>query len=110
MDEILKYKKQFIYLALQLEKILKVMKHSDPTAKNKKLILYEKYKKNLADLSKILEKEFLWQDVHKMIEKLQKDSVFPVAEDVLQLITDKLLHDFEKEFIKKPELTEFSEP
>ncbi len=51
MGEIARYHSEVDSLALQLEKLLKVINHSDPSAEKMKHVLYKKYKSNLTHLA-----------------------------------------------------------
>ncbi len=110
MNRIKSYQNQFIALATQLEKLLKVINHSDPTAEEKKRLLFSKYKINLSITANQTKSKFQLEEIHHFIRSLSLSNNFPVADDVKEIIINRLLKDFESEFITKQVLTEFIPP
>ena len=108
MQDLTPYQKSFIVLAQQLEKLLKVIKHSDPTAKVMQKTLYSKYLSNVEQLARLLRGSYLWQDIRDYIESLQGNQGFPVDRDVQEIILKKLTSDLENQLTIKPEFSEFS--
>jgi len=110
MKEINKYQYNILILASKLEKVIKVIKHSDPTAQTKKNLLYNKYKQNLNYLAEEFKQLYLWEDVKEFLEKTLLNSSSKIDSDNLKLIKNKLINDFESEFIEKPVLEELAPP
>jgi len=110
MDTHIEIKQEIYSLAAQLEKLLKVINHSDPTAKNKKLVLHEKYKRHLEVVAGAAKKHYRWDDVMRLINTTSNSADFPIAEDVNKIITKKLLKDFEDQFVSRYVLNEFTAP
>ena len=96
-----------VSLAQQLEKLLKVINHSDPTADSKKKLLHAKYQQNIKRFSAIIKEQHTWKEIHDYIQRLSKQKL-PLADGVKEVIIRKILNDLESEFITKHELTEFS--
>ena len=94
-------------LALQLEKLLKVINHSDPTAENKKILLHEKYQHKTHWLAENCKHVFAWQDLKISIyDHAEKNwDITPVN---LRVIRNKIIKDLEQAFIEKPKFEEFS--
>ena len=101
---------QVISLALQLSKLLKVIRHSDPTAQSKKELLFNKYKENLAQVAKVYCNEMLWTEFQKMIQLLLDHPNLTLEKEEKSVIVTRLLKDFEEFFVHKPKLTEFKKP
>jgi len=110
MSELRQYQQEIEALATQLEKLLKVINHSDPSAEKMKYVLYEKYKLKLADLAREIKVTISWTALNHYLEKLTSSSSFPVDEDSREVVINKLVKDFEGEFIVRHELSEFSAP
>ncbi|PCI27573.1 MAG: hypothetical protein COB67_08255 [SAR324 cluster bacterium] len=107
MNEIKSFQKELLALANSLDKLLKVIHHSDPTAKSKQQLLYQKYQQRMLLLGKQLKQSFSWKEVCERLKELPKNSDFTASEESCDVIIRKLTKDFEKEFITKPVLQEF---
>jgi len=101
---------QVISLALQLAKLLKVIRHSDPTAQSKKELLFNKYKENLAQVAKVYINEMPWTEFQKMIQLLMDHPNLTLGKEEKGSIFTRLIKDFEEFFVRKPILTEFEKP
>ena len=101
---------QVISLALQLSKLLKVIRHSDPTAQSKTELLFKKYKENLAQVAKIYTNKMPWFEFQKMIQLLMDHPDLTLEKEEKSAIVTRLLKDFEEFFVHKPTLTEFEKP
>jgi hypothetical protein len=97
-------------LAALLEKLLKVINHSDPSAKNMKVVLYEKYKTRLSELSAEIKQTTSWSVFYAYLNDLLSSDSLPISEESKETVVAKLMKDFESEFIVKHELSEFSPP
>ena len=97
-----------VSLALQLEKLLKVINHSDPSAESKKKLLYAKYLKDIKRFAEFVGGRYLWQDVQAFIRGLSNRKI-PVADEVKEMIFGKILKDLENELSMKYTLQEFTE-
>ncbi len=96
-----------VSLALQLEKLLKVINHSDPTAESKKRLLYHKYLQNVEQFAGVLGERYLWQDIRNFVREASRRKI-PVSNEVRELIFNKILKDLENELVVKPPLQEFT--
>ncbi|MCP4757494.1 MAG: hypothetical protein GY866_42080 [Proteobacteria bacterium] len=110
MKTIAEYREDIHSLAAQLEKLLKVIRHSDPSAEELKHLLHQKYHRNLTVLAKNLKARFLWDDLRNYILNLKRDKDLKISGDNKETILKKLLKDFEGEFVSKQVLMEFSAP
>ena len=88
-----------VSLALQLEKLLKVINHSDPTAESKKRLLYDKYLQNVEQFAGVLGERYLWQDIRNFVREASRRKI-PVSNEILK--------DLENELVVKPPLQEFT--
>ena len=105
------YQTDIISLISQLEKLMKVINHSDPSAKELKQLLYIKYQKNVADVADQIKGRYLWDDIKEMIHTIFQNNYLEIDDRMVQdKIRNKLLKDFEDEFISKPQWQEFSAP
>lgn len=97
-------------LALQLEKLLKVIKHSDPSAAQIKHLLYEKYKQKIAELAKEIRQATSWYEFNRYLDSLLLPDMLSVADDAREIVVKKLVKDFEAVFIERHQLSELSPP
>ena len=105
------YESDIISLASQLEKLMKVINHSDPSAKELKHQLHRKYQQNVAAVADQIKGRFQWDEIKKSIHALFKDEILDIDDGIIRSkILNKLLKDFEGEFISTPDWQEFSEP
>ena len=108
MQEFKNYLQEINNLAHTLEKLSKVINHSDPTAESKKRELFSKYKYRVQEIGRSLKNNFHWEEVKKQIEGYQQE--ITVSKDLRNTILRKILSDLEQEFIEKHVLTEFAQP
>ena len=97
-------------LAAILEKLLKVINHSDPSAKNMKVVLYDKYKVRLSELAQEVKESTSWSTFYAYLTDFFSGNSFSIDEESKEVVVNKLMKDFENEFIVKHELSEFSAP
>jgi len=98
-------------LVSQLEKLMKVINHSDPSAQDLKHLLHRKYQQNIAAVADQIKGRFLFEDIKEYIQTLFRNHVFEIDDGtVREKILKKILIDFEEEFISRPQWQEFSEP
>lgn len=95
-------------LALQLEKLLKVINHSDPTAATKKVILYKKYQENLKNLVSSVKPFYSWQELQNAFKNSKVGSKIEVSNQ--KVVLKKIEKDLEVYFIEAHVLTEFDAP
>lgn len=97
-------------LASQLQKLLKVIRHSDPSAEELKHLLHEKYQDHLSSIAREAKERFSWEEFCKFL----RSQTTPDRSDVLgensAVIQKKLISDFEKRFVARQVLNEFSPP
>ncbi|MBT4289527.1 MAG: hypothetical protein HOD92_19555 [Deltaproteobacteria bacterium] len=94
-------------LAMQLEKLLKVINHSDPTAASKKVLLYNKYQENLELLVNNLKTDYSWQELQHLI-KDQPEITAKIESENKKGVIQKITKDLEKYFIEEHVLPEFT--
>ncbi|OGG96632.1 MAG: hypothetical protein A2527_03485 [Candidatus Lambdaproteobacteria bacterium RIFOXYD2_FULL_50_16] len=104
------YQIQLLTLATQLSKLLKVIAHSDPSAREMKKPLYEKYKGAVDDFYHSVREEATWGVIKEAIDALPKLKQFQVEADAVRVILDKLTKDLEEKFVTKLELSELTRP
>jgi|APSaa5957512622_1039677.scaffolds.fasta_scaffold70341_1 hypothetical protein len=105
------YQSDIVSLVAQLEKLMKVINHSDPSAKELKHLLYQKYQQNVTIVAERIKGRYLWEDIKKSIYGLFNDEVLEFEDGIVRdKILKKLLKDFEEEFVSTPNWQEFSEP
>jgi len=110
MTSLSKYQDDINSLASQLHKLLKVIRHSDPSANELKHLLYDKYQKHLISIARQVKEYYLWDDFRDyLLSQTDLNGSYTYA-DSQQVIKNKLINDFEKEFIAKQVLAEFSSP
>lgn len=97
-------------LAAILEKLLKVINHSDPSAKNMKVVLYDKYKARLSELAGEIKDTASWSAFYAYLTEMFSEDSLSIGEESRAVVEKKLMKDFENEFIIKHELSEFSAP
>lgn len=94
-------------LAMQLDKLLKVIKHSDPTAESKKVLLYKKYQENLELLVNRIKDDYSWQEIQYIIND-HSNSVAKIEQESRRIVLQKIKKDLEKYFIETHVLPEFN--
>lgn len=97
-------------LAFQLEKLLKVINHSDPSAEQIKHQLYEKYKRNLSLLISELKTSTSWFEVNRYLDSLRATDILTIEEETREIVVNKLIKDFEDAFIVRHQLSELTPP
>ena len=109
MSHLKRYSQKIDLLATQLEKLLKVINHSDPSAENVKHVLYDKYKLTLSDLAEEIKSNTTWSTFNLFLtDHLHSD--LHIDGDAREIVSRKLIKDFENEFITRHELSEFAKP
>lgn len=104
------YKNDIESLAAQLQKLLKVIRHSDPSADELKHQLHRKYQNHLSRIASQVKERFLWEDFRGFLVAEVKTAIGEGAGENRSAIQKKLISDFEKQFIERPVLHEFSPP
>lgn len=102
------YLEEIRSLAHILEKLSKVVKHSDPTAEAKKKELFSKYKFRVQELGRYLKNNVSWDVVKKEIHQFHQE--ISLSKELHVTIIKKILTDLEAAFIEKHKLTEFEKP
>jgi len=110
MTSLAKYRGDINSLASQLHKLLKVIRHSDPSASELKHLLYDKYRKHLVTTAKQVKEHYQWDDFRDYLLSQADLNGSQPFDDSEQVIKKKLVNDFEKEFVAKHVLAEFSSP
>lgn len=106
----MRYQNDINNLASQLEKLLKVINHSDPSAEKMKHVLYNKYKTQLDTIADNIKRSTSWTEFYTFLLSQKKENNLPVAKENEQLILKKLIKDFEDLFIERHQLSELSPP
>ena len=76
------YESDIISLASQLEKLMKVINHSDPSAKELKHQLHRKYQQNVAAVADQIKGRFQWDEIKKSIHALFKDEILDIDDGI----------------------------
>jgi patatin-like phospholipase/acyl hydrolase len=97
-------------LVAQLQKLLKVINHSDPTAQELKHTLYRKYRRQLANSAERFKRRYHWNEFQHLLTKIIADPSDPATMESRNMINQKLLNDFEQQFIVRPAFSEFNPP
>jgi len=97
-------------LASQLQKLLKVIRHSDPTAEEMKHLLHDKYQHHLSTVAGQAKQQFLWDEFRKYLQDLIRPENIDISAENAAAIRRKLISDFENQFIARQILNEFSPP
>lgn len=100
---------QILPLAGILDKLWKIIQHSDPSASQKKRVFYEKYNEKLIKIAKDLKLTFQWDDIQHALNNATADSI-SVSPDHLDLIRKKLTKDLSDAILQKHELPSFEKP
>lgn len=108
MQEFQNYLQEINTIAHTLEKLSKVINHSDPTADVKKRELFAKYKQRVQELGRYLKNNFHWDEVKKRI--MENQGEFTISKELRGTIVKKILSDLEEAFVEKHVLTEFEKP
>ena len=110
MTSLSKYLQDINSLASQLQKLLKVIRHSDPSAEELKHLLHDKYQNHLSTVARQIKERFLWEDFRDfLLSQSGIDDSIELGENS-SVIRNKLISDFEKQFVAKQILNEFSPP
>jgi len=110
MTSLSKYNRDIDSLASKLHKLLKVIRHSDPSAEELKHLLHEKYQNQLTSIARKVKERYLWEDFREyIVSQIESDSSALNGENSAA-IRKKLISDFEKQFIARQVLSEFSAP
>ncbi len=110
MTSLSKYKRDIDSLASQLHKLLKVIRHSDPSAEELKHLLHEKYQSHLTSIAHKVKERYLWEDFREYLVSQTDSKSSDVNGENSAAIRKKLIADFEKQFIARQVLSEFSAP
>ncbi len=110
MGDLTRFHSDIDTLATLLEKLLKVINHSDPSAKNMKVVLYDKYKARLSTLAEEIKEIFSWSVFYSYLNELFSNNSLSINEDSTETVVKKLIKDFENEFVVRHELSELSPP
>jgi hypothetical protein len=94
-------------LVMQLDKLLKVINHSDPTAESKKVLLYKKYQENLELLVNSIKEDYTWQEIQNIIND-HPNIAAKINQESRIIVIQKIKKDLEKYFIETHVLPEFS--
>lgn len=97
-------------LAVQLDKLLKVINHSDPSADHMKHVLYNKYKAQVSEVAEAVKKQLSWSVFYEYLTGLLKKESLSIPPENQTVIIKKLIRDFEDIFVVKHQLDEFTEP
>jgi hypothetical protein len=104
------YKGDINSLASQLQKLLKVIRHSDPSAEEMKRLLHEKYQGHLESVAKQAKEQFLWVEFRKFLMSFINPENTDILIENATAIRKKLVNDFEKQFVAKQVLNELAAP
>lgn len=104
------YKDDLTSLASQLQKLLKVIRHSDPSAVEMKHLLHDKYQDQLSSVAKQAKQEFPWDEFRKYLQSLVSPEQIDINTEYVAAIRTKLINDFEKQFVAKQVLDELTPP
>lgn len=96
-------------LVALLEKLLKVINHSDPSANRMKLVLFDKYKKKITSVAGEIKMSFSWEILNRYLERSDKNGTFAISPENRTVILNRLRRDFEEEFYTKQVLDEFTQ-
>ncbi|MDH5561679.1 MAG: hypothetical protein OEY59_12590 [Deltaproteobacteria bacterium] len=110
MKEIAYYKEKITGLASLLEKLHKVLHHPDPSADEKKKLLYGKYQKRMAQIAQSMKSEYSWEVIRDFITNIKYEAGNHFEDDRLEVVIKKLLKDFQEQTIQKPAYQEFNQP
>lgn len=109
MTELSKYHHSIVSLALQLERLLKVINHSDPSAETMKHVLYDKYKTQLAQVAETIKPAISWVVFSRYLGELHTDRSLSISAEARAIVITKLIKDFEDQFVIRHRLSEFTE-
>jgi len=110
MEENCLLQKDILSLMAQLQKLLKVIHHSDPTAEELKHVLYQKYRSHLASSAARLRRRFHWNEFQRFFTMVTTDTDGLFSLESRDIIVRKLLKDFEAEFVNRLQLNELKPP
>jgi len=105
MESLQAYKTALLSLAGLLAKLLKVMAHSDPTAKGKQAELYAKYQANLRLFAHSAKERWPWQNLLEYLRSLEEE-LGPDL-DKRKVIKNKLVKDLSLLMVEKAAMPEF---
>lgn len=110
MTSLSKYRDDIYSLTSQLQKLLKVIRHPDPSASALKHLLYDKYQTHLITIARQIKGQYLWDDFRDfLLSQIHPNDTSTIGESQ-EVVRKKLINDFEKEFVAKPVLAEFTSP
>lgn len=110
MASLNQYKDDINSLTSQLQKLLKVIRHSDPSAEEMKHLLHKKYQNHLSAVARKAKERFLWTDFRNFLVSQVNPEVQSIPGEHSAAIRKKLIGDFEKQFIDRQVLNEFTPP
>lgn len=110
MGDLSQYHTQIDALAGQLDKLLKVINHSDPSAAQLKHVLYDKYKSQVTHIAKSIKGHISWSVFYSYLTGLMDSGSLTIPPENRVVIVKKLIRDFEDVFVVRHQLNEFSEP
>ena len=104
-----KYEEEILLLASILDKLWKIIHHSDPSADEKKSLFYEKYMNKIERIANKLLIVCSWEEVQKEINTILSEHRNLFEKENLQVIEKKLKKDFQSFYVKKPVFQEFKQ-
>ncbi|MBU2647437.1 hypothetical protein KKI24_22210 [bacterium] len=110
MTSLSQYKADINSLASQLQKLLKVIRHSDPSANELKYLLHDKYQNHLTSIAREIKERFLWDDFREYLLSQTDPNQSEIPDESQTVIRRKLIKDFEKQFIARQVLPELDPP
>lgn len=108
MAELSHFQPDIESLAQQLEKLLKVINHSDPSAEKIKHALYEKYKKHLSIFIIDIKQNASWPEINRFLGFVFETNSVSISLDFRETIKNKLAKDIEESFITRHRLSELT--
>ena len=106
MTPITYYKKELFSLASLLNKLYKVTQHPDPSAEQKKKLLYKKYRNRVQILGEQIKLDYSWHELAELIKKLPIQKKLSTTSRMQISISKRLAKDFELFFITRQKLEE----
>ena len=91
MDPHHQYQQAVIGLAGVLGKILKVIVHTDPTAKTKQAELYAKYQTNVKLFAKNAKSKWPWASLLAFVRQLEQIEQLNLSAEDLEKVKQKLI-------------------
>lgn len=106
MNQTKHYKKDLFSLASALDKLYKVIKHPDPSAKLKQQVLYKKYMDKVQTMGIQLKSVLSWRELTESIEALPVKEGLSASLETQRIIVKRLIKDFEPFYIIQQNLEE----